>query len=364
MIRVAHAILGYHPQIGGAENQARLLVKHLKENVDQIDVFTRNYETTEDPIDDAGISVHRYWKAHGFGSKEISALCIAFGLFRARKKFDIFHVHQCNVLAYFVALVGSLTKKPVIIKVANSGLKFDFYTMKKRRFGSYMLKYILRSNARFIALSESIAKQLEQNGVSKSSIDIIPNGVKISPHANLKYTDPSIGFVGRLEEVKRPFILIDLAKHFPKIQFHIFGDGSIKNCLKEKVASIGIKNVIFHGEISNIDIIYNQLNLIVLPSLAEGMSNTLLEAVVRGIRCLVTDLPENRALFKECQSIVRYVNSDKEVNWRTSLNDLLTLSSENIGKDSAILKDYYNIESVALSYVELYKCLINKPNKY
>lgn len=361
MIRVAHAILGYYPQIGGAENQARLLAKHLKEKVSKIDVFTRNYNTNENLTDD-GITVHRYWKAHGFCSKEISALCIFFALFRAHKEFDIFHVHQCNVLAFLVTLVGALTKKPVIIKVANAGLKFDFFTMKKRLFGSFMLRYILRSEARFIALSDSIANQLEQNGVLKSHIDIIPNGVKIGESVNLKYTDPSIGFIGRLEEVKRPFILVDLAKHYSNIQFHIFGDGTLKKYLKEKVTSNGVKNIIFHGEISNTDLIYSQLNLIVLPSLAEGMSNTLLEAAVRGIRCLVTDLPENRALFKQCDTIVRYVKSDKEKNWRNSLKKHLTLSSEDVWKDTATLRSYYNIERIALLYVEIYKRLIDNKN--
>lgn len=358
MIRVAHAILGFAPQIGGAENQARLLARNLSKEKIDVAIFTRRYGNDDIIIDDSRIPVFRFWNASGFATKELSAVTIAIALFRARKDFDIFHVHQCNVLAFFIVLVGSITKRPVIIKVANSGSKFDFFTMKKRLFGGIMLKYILRSKAQFVALSEPIARALEIGGVSSDRIKIIPNGVVVSDTDRQSPMTSSVGFVGRLEAVKRPSIMIGLAQNFPEAEFHLFGDGSLRSKLEGEVNSRGIKNVIIHGEVSDVEAMYRSVSFIVLPSLAEGMSNTLLESIVRGKACLVTDLPENRALFRYSKSIVKYVNSDGESDWCSALIQLMDVPKKDIEYDRDQLIQYYNIRSVVSSYVSLYKTLI------
>ncbi len=359
MIRVAHAILGFSPQIGGAENQARLLVQNLSKEDIEVAIFTRKYGNDDITIDDSKIPIFRFWKASGFATKELSAFAISIALFRARKNFDIFHVHQCNVLAFFVALVGSITRRAVIIKVANSGDKFDFFTMRKRLFGGIMLKYILRSTAHFVALSEPIVRELEINGVSSDRIKVIPNGVKISDEDRQSSSLSSVGFVGRLEAVKRPSIIIGLAQNFPEFKFHLFGDGSLRSKLEQEVSSQGIENVIFHGEVFDIEAIYGSVSFIVLPSLAEGMSNTLLEAIARGKACLATDLPENRALFRHCNSIVKYVHSDKESDWCSALTQLMDVSKKDITRDKDYLIRLYDIRSVVSSYKNLYKTLLD-----
>lgn len=358
MIKVAHAILGFSPQIGGAENQARLLVRNLsKEDID-VAVFTRRYGNDDITMDDSKIPVFRFWKASGFATKELSAVAISIALFRSRKQFDIFHVHQCNVLAFFVALVGSITKRPVVIKVANSGSKFDFSTLKERLFGGIMLKYILRSKAQFVALSEPIACALEVNGVSSDRITIIPNGVAISDPDRQSSISSSVGFVGRLEAVKRPSILIELAHNFPECQFHLFGDGALRLKLEEEVSSRGIENLTFYGEVFDLERIYDSVSFIVLPSLAEGMSNTLLESIVHGKACLVTDLPTNRATFRDSKSIVKYVDSDRASDWCAALSQLMDVPKKDIAYDRDQLIQYYNIGRVSSSYISLYKKLL------
>lgn len=80
MIRLAHAILGFSPQIGGAENQARLLVRNLsKEGID-VAIFTRKYGNDDITIDDSKMPVFRFWKTSGFATKELSAFAISIAL--------------------------------------------------------------------------------------------------------------------------------------------------------------------------------------------------------------------------------------------------------------------------------------------
>ena len=116
MTRVAHCILGYFPQLGGAENQARLLVRCLSTKGVSTTVFTRSYVDNTLPEPDRTSSLVRVWKASGLATKEVSAMLIALRLVIQRRYFDLFHVHQLNVLAFFVTLAGRLANKPVIIK--------------------------------------------------------------------------------------------------------------------------------------------------------------------------------------------------------------------------------------------------------
>ncbi len=359
MTRVAHCILGYFPQLGGAENQARLLVRCLSAQGVSVTVFTRSYSENTLPEPDRKSTLIRVWRASGLASKEISAMLIALRLIIQRRYFDLFHVHQLNVLAFFVTLAGRLANKPVIIKVANSGVKFDFVTLAKRPFGKYMVAYLRRSDAHFIALSYPIAELLIESGIRPERVHIIPNGVELAPLEDPRCSGSDIGFIGRLESVKRPSIVLGLARRFPEKHFHFFGDGNLRTSLEEQVKKLTLNNVTFHGNLSATAEIYSKVGLIIHPSESEGMSNTLLEAVSCGIRCVVTDLPENRALFCDCSAIVEYVAETKLSGWEDALQRSLTVCPESVAKDSVKLSERYDIHYVADAYIDLYRGATN-----
>ena len=52
-------------------------------------------------------------------------------------------------------------------------------------------------------------------------------------------------------------------------------EGSLSNDVKKEIESFSLKNIQVHGLINNVSKVLNSIHLIVLPSLAEGMSNVL-----------------------------------------------------------------------------------------
>lgn len=355
-MRVAHCLLGYFPQIGGAENQARLLVSELAKKNTQITVLTRRYG--EPGYSDENPEIVRFWKAWGRGSKEIASICIGFYLLLHRKRFDIFHVHQLNILAFVVTVVGSILGKPVIIKVANSGLKFDLDTLRERRLGRYMAGYILRSRARFVALSSPIRDLLLESGVEKSRIQTIPNGVVCGPVYSNKGKITSVAFIGRLESVKRPGIVLELAERFPELNYHICGDGSLRASLEVELERRKLTNLTLHGNVQEIQTIYRDIDMIIHPSEAEGMSNTLLEASTRNIVCLVSDIPENRALFDGCEDIVYYVQGSDLQLWISEFESCVEIGAPNNTDDCIYMSSKYSIERIAQLYLNFYKSIL------
>jgi L-malate glycosyltransferase len=134
---------------------------------------------------------------------------------------------------------------------------------------------------------------------------VIPNGVNSSdfrfvshPHA---VTD--VGIVGNMtRQVKRTDLFIDAAsivlKTYPAIRFHIIGDGQLRVELETQVEQLGIgEQVIFTGRIADVSAYLEQLQVGVVCSDSEGLSNALIEYMFRGVACVATDVGGNPELI-------------------------------------------------------------------
>lgn len=121
----------------------------------------------------------------------------------------------------------------------------------------------------------------------------IPNFVPVPPLAARPERHPRIGFVGRLspekapdrfcamiEENTRPSGLADRAT------FHVFGDGPMRGELTARYAG----RVTFHGSVTDIAAMWSELDLVVMPSRAEGLPMAALEAISRGIPVIASDV--------------------------------------------------------------------------
>lgn len=88
-----------------------------------------------------------------------------------------------------------------------------------------------------------------------------------------------IAFVGRLSKEKGTERFVSLAKRFPQLDFHVYGDGPLRKPL-EKIAP---PNVTFHGAQADMHKIWPRVGLLIIPSRAEGLPMASLEAMARGI---------------------------------------------------------------------------------
>jgi hypothetical protein len=96
----------------------------------------------------------------------------------------------------------------------------------------------------------------------------------------------TIAFVGRLSDEKGPDRFVDLAESFPKIPFHIYGDGP----LGEKLRQGAPGNLTFHGQQASMKPLWKDIGLLVMPSRHEGMPMAALEAMSHGIPVIASNV--------------------------------------------------------------------------
>lgn len=153
-----------------------------------------------------------------------------------------------------------------------------------------------------IACGEAAGKFMYGN----NPFDIINNGVDTEKFAfNQNYRDAIrnkhnlhgckvIGHVGYFSEVKNHFWIIEIFRNLVKkdntCRLLLIGDGKLKSVITEMAKDYGIiDRIIFTGNINNVDEYLNAMDLVLMPSLYEGLPLSLIEQQANGLICIVSD---------------------------------------------------------------------------
>lgn len=169
----------------------------------------------------------------------------------------------------------------------------------------------------YIALSDELAAYLENRvGVSATRLTRIGNGVDAERFHPDQDRSPLpagfapqgtliIGTVGRLERVKdQPNLVrafIRLVESVPearqRLRLVIIGEGSLRATVENLLNETGLRDLAWlPGARDDIPALLRTLDLFVLPSQAEGISNTILEAMACGLPVVATKVGGNAEL--------------------------------------------------------------------
>ncbi|RKJ43696.1 glycosyltransferase family 4 protein [bacterium 1XD8-76] len=161
--------------------------------------------------------------------------------------------------------------------------------------------------------------------------------------------------VGRLSEQKNQTLLIDafaeIAPDYPKMELHIFGEGSLRGQLEKKIEDSGFKDrIVLEGEQLDALYLYRDAKMFVLPSLYEGFPNVLVEAMSYGIPSISTNFDTGIAeelIEHRMNGCVFEINSRKqlisEIRYIMSLNDAEYMC---IANESAKIKEKLGIDEI------------------
>ena len=272
------------------------------------------------------------------------------------KNYDIIHAHHPTAA---LAFKGSSAKKVV-----------TFHGVFSNQIGMLHGK-----------TAQNLSNKYEQNALkwadaittgSKDSFDYysnqgyhpyyIPNAIEIDSlplDINQKY-EKQIIFVGRLSKEKGIESLIRLSEILPKnIHLVIIGSGPLENEIKQTAKDHS--NIDFLGYLPKnkvIPLIRGSFALI-QPSLAEGISTTMLEAMACRIPIIASNVGGNKELIINNENgFLVNPESINEINKKIielSENKILV---KNFGQKSSELVKNFEWSNIGKKYLELYKSLL------
>lgn len=300
-----HLITGL--QIGGAERMLARILPHLSEYRHVVVSLTGDGPMRQE-YENIGVNVKMIGLRNPF---DIGA----FFRFRA-----IVKKHRPIVLTTYLIhadVVGRIWGKMLNIPHIVSSLRARF------RNNNYLFFLLLARIFdfcvdRYIAVSEEVKKYYIKNlKFPKSKFAVIVNGLdekiyrtsidaekrnKILSNLGIPNSSLIVGTVSQLRPEKAVNRLISAMQIVRKKRADahclIVGDGALQNELQKQTELSGMSDCVhFLGRRSDVPEILTLFDVFVLPSLFEGMSNALLEAMACGRAIVATDMAENRELI-------------------------------------------------------------------
>jgi glycosyltransferase involved in cell wall biosynthesis len=206
-----------------------------------------------------------------------------------RQRIQVVHGYLFHA-NWFGALTGRLAGVPAVIV---SKRNVDVHTRMRDR---WACRIVNRLADRVTATSQAVRDHVHRSeGCPPEKIVVIPNGVDASrfrqasgePATEVFRSGPGqvvIGTVTRLVWYKGLDQLLTAAtlvvRSHPAARFVVVGDGPLRQRLEKKAEELGLNGTIrFLGSVPGAWRLLPQFDLFVLPSLKEGMSNSLLEAM-------------------------------------------------------------------------------------
>lgn len=176
-----------------------------------------------------------------------------------------------------------------------------------------------------------------------------------------------VGVVGRLNHKKNHLSLIDafhkVSKVFDTACLLIIGDGEMKSILKNRVAELGILDkVLFLGNRRDVPELLYIMDIFVLPSITEGLSMAILEAMASGLPVVATRVGGNPELVVDNETGILVPSNDPQALVQ-AISSLL--SDEGLSKKMGMagqkrLLNLFDVNRMALEYMTVYeKCLRN-----
>ena len=323
---IIHVISYYPPHLGGSEKGTELRAKRFADRGYRVSVYTSDIGYSRKAVLNAKVRVH-YLKSIEFAHTPI--MFTLFFRLLALPRHALIHLHVAQAFSpEIVYLISKLKGIPYIAHIhldvdASGPLGFLLEPYKK-----FFLKRVLKSAAKIICQTEAQKRVIASKyALPSESIVVIPNGVAEEYFVDTRTGQnpvPHLLFVGRLAAQKNLPLLIEAISHMQtNVILDIVGEGELRKTIETLIQKYNLQNVHLHGQKTGRELLefYKSADIFVLPSLKEGISNAMLEALAAGLPIVATDLPEMREILGECGVLIQDPNA---TNYAKTLDALLS----------------------------------------
>lgn len=232
---------------------------------------------------------------------------------------------------------------------------------------------------KFIALSSELRNYLtERVGVPENKVEQIINGVdslRFHPADGVHHSALPLGFsdqnsivigtVGRMEEVKDPLNLvnafIELVQHYPqhapRLRLVMIGGGSLYESVGLRLKDTGLMNQVWlPGPREDVPELLRSMDIFALPSMAEGISNTILEAMSSGLPIVATNVGGNYELVSEGKNATLVAKSDSRALFRALAEYVSNREKRRTygAHSRQRVEEFFSMEKMVKNYMSIY----------
>lgn len=277
-------------------------------------------------------------------------------------QFDVVHAHL-TTLSVFPLFAAACAKVPVRIVHAHT-------TAGKGETKRNILKYILRPFAKVFATDICACSIYSGRWLfgPRAVFTVMPNAIDFESEKyifnpetrkqmriKLQVNDRFIiGHVGRFIPQKNHGFILDifysLLKKVPNAYLILVGEGDLLSAMKKKAQDLGIDNhILFAGQQSDVNEFYQAMDVLLFPSLYEGMPLVPIEAQMAGLHVIAADNITREIVLRE--DLIQFISLTASAEiWAEAIERIIPFSSiENrrihgdISKDDATtrLEQFY-----------------------
>jgi sugar transferase (PEP-CTERM/EpsH1 system associated) len=355
-LHVCHVVLSLEP--GGLENGVVNVVNGLsrEEYRSSVCCLRRSGEFAARLRPDVPVSVM------GLRPGNDPVMLLRLARLLRRERVDI--VHTRNAEPFFYGFLSARLARVPIVVHSEHGRTFPEQPLRART-----QRLLLRGVDAAFAVSEQLRADLVREiGIDGSSMEILYNGVdtrafrpRAAPASPAQAAGPlRIGSVGRLVPVKNYALLLHAFAQLPPAaaQLVLVGEGPERAKLEQLADELGIHGrVEFAGHRDDVSELLRGMDIFVLPSMSEGMSNTLLEAMASGVPVVASDVGGNREIIESERSGLLFPSGDTAAAL-AQLTRLIGNSElrHTLGRAAATrVRQTFSIEAMLKRYEDLYR---------
>lgn len=226
---------------------------------------------------------------------------------------DVLHTHLAKagfISRIAAALVWPLGVRPIILHTYHGHVFHSYFSDRQNRLHLFLERLCARWTHRIIAVSTKLQAELVHRYkiAPESNFRVVPLGFDLSPflararksgefrrQIGVGGDTPLIGIVGRLTPVKDHSLFLDsfreILRTYPSAAAVIVGDGEDREYIQRYAEGLGIGDrVKWTGFMSDLPLVYGDLDILALTSRNEGTPVAVIEAQASGCPVVATDV--------------------------------------------------------------------------
>lgn len=239
----------------------------------------------------------------------------------------------------------------------------------KTRIYEVLMKWIIRTTATdYLACGEGAGeylygkKHFEEKGIIiYNGVDFVANSFKADIRQQVRQelhveSDFVIGHVARLTELKNHKFVLRILKELLKVnsrcKYIIVGDGPYRENIQKEIDRLDLQEKVFLlGNRNDVHRLQNAFDVVVFPSLFEGVPVALVEAQINGIPCIISEsVSKEVRLAKETEFLS--LELDEKI-WASKVAEIFNVERRDnqlleIGQEYDIRKSAQKLRSIYL----------------